>query len=388
MLRLPTAVLAQHDSMFEEFAKEAGFCVGPEERHLGASAGEGASDFETIPRPVGLRFELCGGAGVVTKELVLLGVVCGPVIDLSFSSQYNMADLRVIQWTIFMLESDRLDSFLMAPPCTTFSAAAHPAIRSYKEPRGFDQSDERTLLGNRLAFAMLVLVLVALRLKKLALGEQPRRSKMRWLKEWQRLLSLGAHECFLASCSFGSPHQKEFVFLAANMDTSSIAKKCTRDHSHVKIEGALTKPSATYTRGLAIALARLFKQHLELYAEVKERQHLDIRGLEDVLSDDLCLSGSWSVTSSWRWSSSRHINVLETAAIARLYEKLAEEGGDCRVVFLCDSHVARSIVARGRSSSRSLKYIMRPSLWLLVFMVLVDLLPRDGTLLIIPLVMQ
>ena len=362
MLRLPTAVLAQHDTMFEELPKKAGFCVGPEERHLGASFGDETSEAESIPRPIGLRFqflELCGGAGVVTKELVILGAVCGPVIDLSFSAQYNMADLRVIQWTIFMLESDRLDSFLMAPPCTTFSAAAHPAIRSYKEPRGFDQSDERTLLGNQLAFAMLVLIFVALRLRKPALGEQPRRSKMRWLREWQRLLTLGARECHLASCSFGSPHQKEFVFLSSNMNTSSIAKKCSRDHSHVKIEGALTKPSATYTRGLAIALARLFKQHLDFHEEVKVRQSLDISGLEDALTDELCLSGSWSVTSSWRWSSSRHINVFETAAIARLYEKLAEEGGDCRVVFLCDSHVARSVVARGRSSSRSLKYIMR-----------------------------
>ena len=62
------------------------------------------------------------------------------------------------------------------------------------------------LLG--FAFALLFLIFVALRLNIPALGEQPRRSKMRWLEEWQTLLQLGARECFLASCMFGSPNRR------------------------------------------------------------------------------------------------------------------------------------------------------------------------------------
>lgn len=54
-----------------------------------------------------------------------------------------------------------------------------------------------------------------------------------------------------------------------------------------------------------------------------------------------------------------HTHVFETASIARLFERIAEEGGDCSVVLLCDSHVAWSVVARARSSSRSLKFIMK-----------------------------
>ena len=98
---------------------------------------------EQVQRPIGLRFqflEVCGGAGRVTAHLVGMNLVCGPVFDLSFSEQYNLADARIIQWIIFMLEEDRLDSFLVAPPCTSFSAAAHAGVRSYSQPRGFNQN--------------------------------------------------------------------------------------------------------------------------------------------------------------------------------------------------------------------------------------------------------
>ena len=43
--------------------------------------------------------------------------------------------------------------------------------------------------------------------------EQPRRSKMAWLKEWRSLVDSEDFEAILATCQFGSPHQKEFRFL-------------------------------------------------------------------------------------------------------------------------------------------------------------------------------
>ena len=72
-----------------------------------------------VDRPIGLRFdfiEVCGGSGVVTKELIKRGIVCGPVFDLSFSNAYDLCDLKVVRWLIHLLESDRLKSFLVAPP--------------------------------------------------------------------------------------------------------------------------------------------------------------------------------------------------------------------------------------------------------------------------------
>ena len=80
-----------------------------------------------IERPINLYFEFIevfGGAGVVTKHLLALGVVCGPVLDLSESLQYDLRSCRVFSWLCFMIETHRLISFLAAPPCTAFSPAA------------------------------------------------------------------------------------------------------------------------------------------------------------------------------------------------------------------------------------------------------------------------
>ena len=60
-------------------------------------------------------------------------------------------------------------------------------------------------------------------------------------------------ETFTASCSFGSIHQKEFRFLTCNMLPHSICRPCTRDHSHVKIEGQ-------YTKGSAVLLPRFWQR--------------------------------------------------------------------------------------------------------------------------------
>lgn len=60
---------------------------------------------------------------------------------------------------------------------------------------------------------------------------------MRWLRQWRRLLLLGAREAFLASCMYGSIHQKEFVFVGANMKVELLDRGCSRDHPQVRIEG-------------------------------------------------------------------------------------------------------------------------------------------------------
>ena len=103
-----------------------------------------------MDRPIGLMFdfvEVIGGAGVVTTWLSKLGAVCAPVMDISFSPHYNMANFRVIAWLNFMLESERIRAVVPAPHCTTFSAAAWPSLWSM----GYDRTNPRVLQGNLLA---------------------------------------------------------------------------------------------------------------------------------------------------------------------------------------------------------------------------------------------
>ena len=260
---------------------------------------------------------------------------------------------------ILMVEERKVRSFLVAPPCTTFSSAAHRSLRFYAKPEGYDPYHPRVIVANLLASAALLLLYVGLRLRIFRLGEQPRRSKMRWLRQWRRLLLLGAREAFLASCMYGSKHQKQFVFVGANTKVELLDRRCSRDHPHVRIEGQYTRPSAIYCDGLADALARFFRDHLVAHGRSVEHYELQVGGLEDQISNDLCVGLRWRESASWRWKGSSHVNLLETAATLKLYRSVAFGGGDARFVYLGDSHISRSSLARGRISSSAMRPLLR-----------------------------
>ena len=150
-----SSLLEEYDEAYEILPSQDGYSFGQKEALTEAE------------RPLGLYFdfiEICGGSGVVTAELIKFGVVCGPVFDLSLSRRYDMCDKRVVAWFLYMMEYGRLRSFLVAPPCTSFSPAAFPAVRSYDCPRGFDPWNPKVFLGNSLAFIALALLFAGLRL--------------------------------------------------------------------------------------------------------------------------------------------------------------------------------------------------------------------------------
>ena len=196
MLNRSEALIRKLDPDFEELSWEVGGEVS-----------------QRVERPRAHRYhfiELCGGAGKVTKYLSQRGWVCGPVLDLDASRHYNLRSLKLLSWVIHLLEEDLLDSFMVEPPCTTFSPAQHPASRGYDCPRGYEPLNEKTLEGTELALRALTLIYVGARLHKPGLLEQPRKSKMRKLEEWIFLVLAGfAEEQWTASCAFGSPPHPE-----------------------------------------------------------------------------------------------------------------------------------------------------------------------------------
>lgn len=310
-------VLKEYDAGFEERLES----WKEDEVDLG-------EDDQSPSRPLGLWYEfieVCGGAGKISRELDRLGVVVGPVMDLSRSPAYDITDHKVLPWLLHLCENDRLMSFVVAPPCTSFSPAAYPPVRTYAQPRGLLPLTWKALVGNALAFAALCLFEAALRLHVFGLGEQPRRSKMRWLQEWQRLLLLGAREVWLASCAYGSPHKKEIVFIGANMELSSLHRPCPGGHKHIVIQGSYTKPSATYTDELAVAIAVLFKRHIDERKLAAAATDLQVSGLEDQLTNDVCLGADWVTEAAWSWRGASHINLLETFAVLRLFRNRARE---------------------------------------------------------------
>eukprot|EP00438_Fugacium_kawagutii_P011937 Skav228683 [mRNA] locus=scaffold111:87828:94995:- [translate_table: standard] len=303
--------------------------------------------------------EICGGSGVLSDEMNRRGYNVGPVIDISYSKHYDMLQCRGIQWVLFLIQHNRVRAFAVEPPCTTFSPAAHPAVRSYKVPRGFCPQQPKTWVGNRLCFGGLTMILCAAHADVIGLFETPRRSKMAWLQEWQYLLSLpNVQEVTTASCMFGSPHQKEFRFLTCNMNASPIHRKCSRDHVHIKIEGAITKGTAVYTPGLVYELGHLFAKHLDFQADLFSKCDVEVNGLEEPLSCELSRCAKWTEGSSWKWTGKSHINILELAAYFQAFKDAAKKGGG-RVSFLVDSSVTLFCTSKGRSSSRALAPLLR-----------------------------
>ena len=70
------------------------------------------------------------------------------------------------------------------PPCTTFSAAAHPMVRSYRQARGLNHKTTKVWVGNRLAFACLTLLSACANAGVMAILENPRSVPMVHKSAW------------------------------------------------------------------------------------------------------------------------------------------------------------------------------------------------------------
>ena len=193
--------------------------------------------------------------------------------------------------------------------------------------------------------------------------EQPRRSKMRKLAEWVFLLSAGrAFETWLASCQYGSPHLKEFVFLSTFEEAGGLHRRCSRDHVHVKIQGKWTKPSAIYTDELAEAIGRAFDKALVRKLRLWRSSEPNVQGLESIVTNDLLLGGGWSVQKkSWKWRGAAHINIFESTVVNRLLKELSLTKPKNRCSIILDSNVGLSAHVKGRTPSFGLRPCLRRS---------------------------
>ena len=330
---------------------------------LGQSRAE--HSYVTPDRPRAQKFhfiEVCGGAGKVSKAMSARGWNVGPNLDLDGSPYFDLRNLKVISWLIHLLENELLDSFMVQPLCTTFSPAQYPPSRTYQQPRGLDPTDPKTKEGTELALRALLLILIAANMSVPSILEQPRRSKMRRLAEWLFLISTGlAAETWLASCQYGSPHQKEFVMLCTFPEAEELHRKCSRDHEHVKIEGQYTKNSAIYTDQLAEALAGVFDKALSRKHRLRTMRDVKSSGLESVVVNDFLLTGGWFTKRAWRWKKPAHINILESAAVGRLFKDFALLRPKSRFSVILDSNVSLSAHVKGRSPSYGLRPCLRRS---------------------------
>ena len=319
---------------------------------------------EVVQRPLAFTFdfiEIFAGSAKITAFVSALGVSTGPPIDLSYSSEYDVSRIWVLNWLSHLVKERMIKCFAVEPPCTTFSIMRRPRLRSGSFPFGFDPHDLATRVGNVLAFRSGQLMYLAHQNAVTGLWETPFSSYMRHLRCWKIVAGLeNAQEVRADSCRFGSPHLKSFRFLVVHCDPQPLQRRCRCTSKHVQICGSLTKGSAIYVDDLAKTMARVLVEGAKKVDRfLEEQDEVKVEGLENQLVNEVMQVAQWKTLSSWSFRRESHINLLEEASLLRMLSIVAKKGGPRRVVAFVDSFVVRGATSKGRSSSLSLSAVLR-----------------------------
>ena len=261
----------------------------------------------------------------------------------------------------FLTSTKRVRSFMVSPPCTTFSIMRRPALRSKTIPHGFDPACPLTRNGNLLAHRGFQLMRVGWVNGVPGIFETPFTALLKHLPGYRSFLGKPSVEmCRTDSCMFGSIHQKSFRLLGVHVSLKKVAVSCDRSHEHVVIQGAWTKASATYVPRLAESLAEILAEAVQAMKEkVSDLHKVAVRGHESQLVNSIALSSNWKAVESWTFGRLSHINILEMTVLAKLANHLAARAMPLRVSALVDSFVCSAAASKGRSSSVGLSRPLR-----------------------------
>ena len=236
-----------------------------------------------------------------------------------------------------------------------------PRLRAPWAPFGFQVEDPQTRTGTLLACRACQTAYIASVNDTPAILETPYSAYTRHLPQWKAINGLGnSEEVRTDSCQFGSEHLKSFRFLGVHCDMSLLRVRCQGGHQHVKIEGGLTKASATYTLPLARQIALVLSEAVTLRKHrLQEDSLVEAKGLENQLVNEVALCNKWQVESCWTFPRESHINLLEEYSVLKLLKLLACHRKPLRAINLVDSFVVKGATSKGRSSSKGLSTVLR-----------------------------
>ena len=95
----------------------------------------------------------CGPRAPFTQACRDLSLLVGPRIDKQRNSFWDILDDGFFSWLLQLVAAGRVMYLHVGPPCTTFSLARKPALRSKQCPYGFDPRDPKTREGNQIGRA-------------------------------------------------------------------------------------------------------------------------------------------------------------------------------------------------------------------------------------------
>lgn len=163
-----------------------------------------------------------------------------------------------------MVHAGRIRFLWWAPPCTTFSLARCPELRSLLEPWGFSLLKLAVVRGNLHAAMSMVLAFIQVAVGNFMGGEQPAFGFMRAIHGWKALVSLpGVLEVLFDWCRFCKPHRKT-TRLVTNFEwLKSLGKRCNHKFRHEKLEGSRTTMASEYSKAFCGKVADLWLAYRE-----------------------------------------------------------------------------------------------------------------------------
>ena len=90
--------------------------------------------------------EVCGGCGGISKYTIEFGLRTGPVLELK--KGWDIFEGGLFMWLFRMCLAGRIWLLVFEPPCTTFSIARCPKLRTIAAAEGMDPVEFETIQGN------------------------------------------------------------------------------------------------------------------------------------------------------------------------------------------------------------------------------------------------
>ena len=264
--------------------------------------------------------------------MVKEGFRVGPPIELK--AWWDL-DRTLFQLVLHLSSHGRIGMIWLGPPCTTFSLARCPRLRSLASPWGFDALDLDTAECNLHMHQALALFLSQKTSGEEAVLETPWGASSRKLPWWRRCTALG-REIRVDQCRYGVPYMKPTALLCTSSAFGGMGRRCQCLSQHVRLEGSLTSAAAQYPPTFCEAFASIARAVVKSSQERTDHHLCATQAIDEMCEDlrdhrgaqrfvshmwstHLAESLPWKVRRAYRFKHPNHINVLESHAHKTFY---------------------------------------------------------------------
>ena len=300
--------------------------------------------------------------------------------DLTMGAMFDLANPTRVSILIKRIRAGCYWCIHLAPPCSSFSRARQPKVRSRQHPWGLPRLRGRAArlveMGNYLCLVALEILKECLKHGVMFSLENPVSSMMWEFPPMREFVE--AHATFRVTmdyCRYGTPWKKPTTFLTNIEELRALGKRCNHRHAHQELrgrdsEGILwTTRACSYPRQLCVEYAEAIRPRApglprgETAPPMEDAAPGPIgsRAPAPLLNEKWTVLERWHLVFAGKWKESEHNNILEArAALAALrHASRSRENWGTRILFFTDSLVTLGCFSKGRSSAHQLLQLCR-----------------------------